>query len=303
MLSKVEKRLLMAIAVTFIILAGEVIGGLLSNSLALLSDAGHNLTDILALGLSLIASIITHQPSGKKATYGYHRMGVLAAIINGGILVAVALYIFIEAYHRIISPPEIKTGLMLTIAVIGLVGNLLAAWFVKDGHHDLNMKSAWLHLVYDTISSAGVIVAGIIIYYTGWRLADPIASVFVGVFVIVGGVSVLGEALRIFLELTPHGFDIEQISKEIAELPEILGIHDVHIWTIAPGTTALTAHLWVHEQGLGSAGKIRERIEHKLAHMGISHTVLQMECAECNNGGLYCQIQTGMPSPHEHHAH
>ena len=192
---------------------------------------------------------------------------------------------------------------MLAIAVIGLVGNLLAAWFVKDGHHDLNMKSAWLHLVYDTISSAGVIVAGIIIYYTGWRLADPIASVFVGVFVIVGGVSVLGEALRIFLELTPHGFDIEQISKEIAELPEILGIHDVHIWTIAPGTTALTAHLWIHDQGLGSAGKIREKVEHKLAHMGISHTVLQMECAECNNGGLYCQIQTGMPSPHEHHAH
>ncbi len=293
----------MAITVTFFILAGEVVGGLLSNSLALLSDAGHNLTDILALSLSLIASIITHQPAGKTATYGYHRMGVLAAIINGGILVAVALYIFIEAYHRIISPPEIRTGLMLAIAVIGLIGNLLAAWFVKDGHRDLNMKSAWLHLVYDTISSAGVIIAGIIIYYTGWRLADPIASVFVGIFVIVGGVSVLGEALRIFLELTPHGFDIEQISKEIAELPDILGIHDVHIWTIAPGTTALTAHLWVHEQGLGSAGKIRERIEHKLAHIGISHTVLQMECAECNNEGLYCQIQTGMPSPHEHHAH
>lgn len=303
MLSQLEKRLLMAITVTFFILAGEVVGGLLSNSLALLSDAGHNLTDILALSLSLIASIITHQPAGKTATYGYHRMGVLAAIINGGILVAVALYIFIEAYHRIISPPEIRTGLMLAIAVIGLIGNLLAAWFVKDGHRDLNMKSAWLHLVYDTISSAGVIIAGIIIYYTGWRLADPIASVFVGIFVIVGGVSVLGEALRIFLELTPHGFDIEQISKEIAELPDILGIHDVHIWTIAPGTTALTAHLWVHEQGLGSAGKIRERIEHKLAHIGISHTVLQMECAECNNEGLYCQIQTGMPSPHEHHAH
>lgn len=303
MLSQVEKRLLMAITVTFFILAGEVVGGLLSNSLALLSDAGHNLTDILALSLSLIASIITHQPAGKKATYGYHRMGVLAAIINGVILVAVALYIFIEAYHRIISPPEIKTGLMLAIAVVGLVGNLLAAWVVKEGHHDLNMKSAWLHLVYDTISSAGVIIAGVVIYYTGWKLADPVASVFVGIFVIVGGVSVLGEALRIFLELTPHGFDIEQISKEIAELPEVLGVHDIHIWTIAPGATALTAHLWLHDQELGSAGKIREKVEHKLAHMGISHTVLQMECAECDNGGLYCQIQTGMPSPHEHHAH
>ena len=296
----VEKRLIWAILVTLFILVGEVIGGILSNSLALLSDAGHNLTDTLALSLSLIASFMTHRLAGKKATYGYHRMGVLAATINGAILVAVALFIFIEAYQRFLSPPPINTGIMLVIATIGLAGNLLGAWFVRGEHHDLNIKSAWLHLVYDSISSGGVIVAGVVIYYTGWRLADPIASVFVGIFVIVGGVSVLGEALRIFLEMTPHGFDIEGISKEIAELPEVLGIHDVHIWSIAPGATALTAHLWVHDQGLGSADRIREKVEHKLAHMGIRHTVLQMECAECYNGGLYCQIQTGMPSSHEH---
>lgn len=300
MIQHVEKRLIWAILVTLFILVGEVIGGILSNSLALLSDAGHNLTDTLALSLSLIASFMTHRLAGKKATYGYHRMGVLAAIINGAILVAVALFIFIEAYHRFLSPLPINTGLMLVIATIGLAGNLLGAWFVKEGHHDLNIKSAWLHLIYDSISSGGVIVAGVVIYYTGWRMADPIASIFVGIFVIVGGVSVLGEALRIFLEMTPHGFDIEGISREIAELPEVLGIHDVHIWSIAPGATALTAHLWVHDQSLASADRIREKVEHKLAHMGISHTVLQMECAECYNGGLYCQIQTGMPSTHEH---
>lgn len=303
MLSHVEKRLFGAIIVTLFILVGEVIGGVLSNSLALLSDAGHNLTDVLALSLSLIASIITHQPAGKRATYGYHRMGVLAATINGLILVAVALFIFIEAYQRFISPPEIKISLMLIVAFIGLAGNLLAAWFLKEEHHDLNMKSAWLHLVFDTISSAGVIIAGVVIYYTGWRLADPVASVFVGIFVIVGGVSVLGEALRIFLEMTPYGFDIEGLSREIADLPEIIGVHDVHIWSIAPGAPALTAHLWVHDQSLSSADRLREKVEHKLAHRGIRHTVLQMECAECYNGGLYCQIQTGMPSTHEHHAH
>jgi len=300
MISTAEKSLFRAIIVTLFVLIGEVVGGLLSNSLALLSDAGHNLTDVLALSLSLIASMITHQPAGKKATYGYHRMGVLAATINGVILVSVALFIFIEAYQRLISPPEINTGLMLAIAFIGLIGNLLAAWFVRKEHHDLNMKSAWLHLVFDTVSSVGVIISGVVIHYTGWKAADPIASVFVGIFVIVGGVSVLGESLRIFLELTPHGFDIEDISREIAELPDIIGVHDVHIWSIAPGTTALTAHLWVHDQSLGSADKIREKVEHKLVHRGIRHTVLQMECAECYNGGLYCQIQTGMPPVHHH---
>lgn len=301
MMSHIEKRLLWAIGVTLFILVGEVVGGILSNSLALLSDAGHVLTDTLALSLSLIASIITHQPAGRKATYGYHRMGVLAASINGTILVAVALFIFIEAYERFISPPQIETGLMLVIATAGLLGNLLMAWFLKGEHHDLNLKSAWLHVISDAVSSAGVIIAGIVILFTGWRLADPIASMVVGLLVITGGFRVLKESLHIFLELTPHGFDIETISREMAELPEVLGVHDVHIWTIAPGATALTAHLWIHDQTLGSADRIREKVEHKLAHMGIRHTVLQMECAECFNGGLYCQIQTGMPPVHEHH--
>lgn len=300
-MSHIEKRLLWAIGVTLFILVGEVVGGILSNSLALLSDAGHVLTDTLALSLSLIASIITHQPAGRKATYGYHRMGVLAASINGTILVAVALFIFIEAYERFISPPQIETGLMLVIATAGLLGNLLMAWFLKGEHHDLNLKSAWLHVISDAVSSAGVIIAGIVILFTGWRLADPIASMVVGLLVITGGFRVLKESLHIFLELTPHGFDLETISREMAELPEVLGVHDVHIWTIAPGATALTAHLWVHDQTLGSADRIREKVEHKLAHMGIRHTVLQMECAECFNGGLYCQIQTGMPPVHEHH--
>jgi cobalt-zinc-cadmium efflux system protein len=294
----VEKRLLWAIAVTLLILVIEVIGGLVSNSLALLSDAGHVLTDTFALGLSLVASLMTHRPAGRKATYGYHRMGVLAASINGVILVAVALFIFMEAYQRFVTPPAIETGLMLVIASIGLLGNLLMAWFLKEEHHDLNIRSAWLHVISDAISSVGVIVAGLVILCTGWRLADPIASVVVGLLVTVGGIRVLREALRIFLELTPLGFDIEDISREIAELPEILGIHDVHIWSIAPGATALTAHLWVHDQGLASADRIREKVEHKLAHIGIRHTVLQLECAECYSGGLYCQIKTGMEHRH-----
>lgn len=300
----IEKRLAWVIVVSLLILAGEVIGGWISNSLALLSDAGHVLTDTLSLALSLIASIISHQPAGRKATYGYHRIGVLAATVNGITLVGVAVSIFFEAYERFMTPPVVQTGIMLTIATIGLVGNLVMALILKSEHHDLNIKSAWLHVVYDTISSVGVIAAGLVIMYTGWELADPIASVIVGVLVIAGGFRVLRESLHIFLELTPRGFDIEAISKEMAELPEVLGVHDVHVWSIAPGVPALTAHLWVHDQTLGSADKIREKVEHNLAHIGIRHTVLQMECAECYNGGLYCQIQTGMPSTHTHdHVH
>lgn len=301
MLADVEKRLLWAIITTLAILSGELIGGILSNSLALLSDAGHVLTDTLALSLSLTASIITHQPAGKKATYGYHRMGVLAASINGVVLVGIALFIFVEAYHRFVSPPEVETGLMIIVASVGLAGNLIMVWFLKGGHHDLNIKSAWLHVVSDTLSSIGVVIAGLVILYTGWRIADPIASCIVGLLVIAGGFRVLREALHIFLEFTPHGFDIEEISREISELPEVIGVHDIHVWSIAPGVPALTAHLWIHDQALSSADRLRERVEHKLKHRGIMHSVLQVECAECYNGGLYCEFKAGMPGAHEHH--
>ncbi len=286
----VEKRLRLSLAVTILILIAEVAGGLYSNSLALLSDAAHNLTDVFALGLSMFAARISRRPSDYRATYGYQRVGLLAAVINGLCLLIIALFVFFESYRRFVSPPHIDIPLMLAIATIGFIGNLVAALLIGRGHEDLNIKSAWLHLLGDTLSSVGVIISGIIIYLTGWMHADPIASFVIGIGIIVGGMGVVKEALIIFLELTPKGFHAEDIAKKICDMPEVMGVHDVHIWSLAHKKVAFSAHIWVHDQKLSEAEGIRRKIEKMLSEMGVGHIMLQFECAECENGGIYCQI-------------
>ena len=286
------KRLGWSLAVTLFILVGEVIGGFLSHSLALLSDAGHVLTDAFALGLSLIALLIMKRPSDYKATYGYQRIGLLAALINGTSLVVIAIFIFIEAYKRFLAPPEINSSVMLSIATAGLVGNLIMAWILGHKHHNLNMKSAWLHVLGDTVSSAGVIVAGLIIRFTGWISADAIASGIVGVVIIIGGTRVIKEALWILLDLSPTGFHAGDLAKSIAGIPEVRNVHDVHIWSIGHGIPAFSGHVQVHDQRIREADTIRKEIEQLLAGQGIRHAVIQMECADCCNNDIYCNVDT-----------
>src|SRR5512139_1921168 len=175
-----EKRLFLTLSITLFILLAEVVGGLLSNSLALLSDAGHVLTDAFALGLSLIASRISKRPSDYRATYGYQRVGLLAAVINGLSLLMIAAFIFYESYKRLMSPPQIDVSLMLLIAGFGLAGNLAMALIIGTEHEDLNIRSAWLHVLGDTLSSLGVIISGLIIHFTHWVYADPVASALIG---------------------------------------------------------------------------------------------------------------------------
>jgi cobalt-zinc-cadmium efflux system protein len=286
-----EKRLVLSLIVTLIILAAEVAGGIVSNSLALLSDAAHNLTDVFALGISLAAAMIMKRPSDFRATYGYQRIGLLAALINGSSLVVIAVFIFIETYKRLISPPAINSSVMLAIAAAGFLGNLAAAWIIGRGHKELNMKSVWLHLIGDTVSSGGVLVAGVIVHLTGWRLADPIASAAVGLLIIIGGTGVVKEALWIFLELSPVGFHAEEISTLISEVPGVSCVHDIHIWSIGHGIPAFSGHVQVSDQKISEADNIRKEIEHRLEHIGIRHSVIQMECAECETNAIYCNIR------------
>lgn len=293
-----EKRLGLALSISLFILIAEIIGGIMSNSLALLSDAGHVLTDSFAIALSLIAAMIGRKPSDFRATYGYQRIGLLAAIANGISLLGISLYIFYETYQRFTSPPEINAPLMLAVAVGGLIGNGVMAFILSKGHHDLNIKSAWLHILGDILASFGVVIAGVVIYYTGFRLADPLAGIVVGLLILVGGVRVVKEAIWVFLELVPAGFNIDDISKAITDIPHVKGIHDLHLWSISHGTAAFSAHVWIHDQQLSDADSIRAEIEKKLEEIGIHHTVLQMECAECENNELYCQIKT---EPEHHH--
>jgi len=294
-----EKRLLWSLAVTVLILVAEVIGGIISNSLSLLSDAGHMLTDVFALGLSLVAVMIMKKPSDYRATYGYQRIGLLAALINGVSLVVIAIFIFVETYKRFLLPPEVNSSLMLAFSVTGLAGNLLMAWILGRGHKDLNLKSAWLHVLGDTISSGGVIIAALIIRFTGWSLADPIASAFVGLVIIWGGGRVIKEALWIFLELSPLDLHAGEVSDLISRIPGVICVHDVHIWSIGHGIPAFSGHVQIEDQKISAADTIRQEIEEKLGRMGIKHSVIQMECAECESGGTFCQIQAA----HETHHH
>ncbi|HTY26486.1 MAG TPA: cation diffusion facilitator family transporter [Desulfomonilaceae bacterium] len=295
-----EKRLGWAIGVTLIVCAGEIVGGLLSNSLALLSDAGHVFTDVFALGLSLIALRIAERPSNYRATYGYQRIGLLAALANGCSLVLISIFIFIEAYRRFFVPAEINPGMMLVVAVAGLVGNIVMIRILGHDRSNLNMKSAWLHVVGDALTSVGVIVAAVVIRLTGWYLIDPIISTAVGLVIIFGSWSVIKETLWVFLELSPLGFHAEEISKTICGMKNVQGVHDVHIWSIGHGVPAFSAHVLVSDRKVSETDSIRKEVEDMLEGLGIRHTVLQMECAECAENALYCQIS---PSEEDHHHH
>ncbi len=285
------KRLGITLFITLLIFAAELVGGILSNSLALLSDAAHVFTDSFALILSLIASLIMRRPSGKKATYGYQKVGILAALINGVSLIIIALMIFFEGYKRLVSPPTVDYQIMLPVAVFGFIGNLVMALILGHKHEDLNIKSAWLHVLGDTLSSAGVIMASIIIKYTGWLVIDPLVSWLVGFIIIFGGIRVVKESFSIFLDLVPKGFDLIEIIEKIRKINGIVDVHDVHIWSIGYGIPAFSAHVVVNAQLLSEADQIRKEIEKELTEVGIKHIVIQVESVSCINNSLYCKVK------------
>ena len=285
------KNLSITFGVTLLIFVVEVIGGLISNSLALLSDAGHVFTDSFSIILSLIASIIIRKPSGKRATYGYHKIGILAAFINGISLIIIASVILFEGYRRLINPPHIDTDVMLPVALFGFIGNLFMAWILGRKHEDLNIKSAWFHVIGDTISSAGVIFAGLTIKYTGWLIIDPIISWFVGAIIIFGGVKVVKDSLWIFLDFVPKGFDVDEISDKIRKIKGIIDIHYIHIWSIGSGVTAFSAHIVVNDQLLSEVDKLRKEIETEIKQFGINHSVIQIESIKCKDSSIYCNFE------------
>jgi len=199
----------LAFVISLTVFVLEVIGGILSGSLALLSDAGHVLADALALGMSWFALRLAERPASAKATFGYHRVGIMVALINGAALCVMAALIFREAYPRFFSPPEIQTTELLAIAAVGLVANLVMAKLLHAGHnHSLNVRSAWLHVLGDSLASVGVIIAGLVIRFTGWEYADPIISVLIGGLIFIGGVRVIRDASEVLLELPPRGLDM-----------------------------------------------------------------------------------------------
>jgi len=288
---KSSQPLKIALVIVVVITAVEVVGGIMSNSLALLGDAGHMLVDGLALGLSLFAMALARRPATASKTYGYHRAEIMAALTNGTILVVVSLYIFYEAYQRFFNPPQVRTPLMIAVAVIGLAGNLAGMMLLRRGNRrSLNIKAAFWHIIGDTISSVGVIIGGVIILFTGWYIADPIIAVLIGGIILWGAVRIVRESSDILLESVPRHIRVDEVVAAIKGVPGVQDVHDIHIWTITSGLNALSAHLRIEDQTVSRSAEIVEAVNQHLARdFDIKHTTLQLECQSCPTG-LVCGI-------------
>jgi len=304
--SNTGKRFLLSIGVTFAILIAEVIGGYWTGSLSLLSDAAHVFMDVFALILSYLALRLSALPADDRHTYGFHRLEVIAALINGVTLGAISIEIFTESWARWFNPQPVKSIEMLVIAVIGLVANLIVV-FVLGGHEhehsegesetehereDLNVRSAFLHVVGDAVSSVGVIVAAGLIWYTGWQWVDPLMSVLIGILILFSSWRVLKSSLHILVEGVPEGLSVEKIGQSMASVPGVQDVHDLHVWSICSGHIALSAHIITDNLPLAESDGIMAELKQRIAHFGIEHTTIQFECAACGQGANLSASQT-----------
>jgi cobalt-zinc-cadmium efflux system protein len=258
-------------------MVAEVIGGIITNSLALLADAGHMLSDAAALALALFATWIARRPATSPHTYGYYRSEILVALVNGATLVAVSIYIFAEAYGRIGEPPEVQGALMFGIATGGLLINLVCLVILNSGKTEsLNVHGAWLHVLTDALGSVGAITAGALIWLFNWYWADPIASLLIGVLVLYSAWNLLKEAVMVLMECAPGHIDVDEVHNTLHEVVGVRSVHDLHIWTITSGLVALSAHITAEPN---QPQQILLRQIGQVLHdrFGIDHTTIQVE--------------------------
>ena len=284
------KEFVISIIITCITLLAEVLGGVFTGSLALLSDAAHVFLDIFALGLSYGAMRLASRAPSAKHTFRFRRMKVIAAFVNGATLLAISFEILREAASRIVHPVTVDAGPMLVVAVIGLAANLVVAFLLRrHNHEDLNTRSAFLHVLGDALSSLGVIVAGVVIVATGWSWVDPAASALIAVVILLGAGRVLKEAIHILNEGSPDGASVDEVASAIAGVRGVVEVHDVHVWTIEPGYAVLSAHVLLFDQALGATQGTMEGIKEVVKRrFGIEHTTVQFECANCGQGPVAC---------------
>jgi cobalt-zinc-cadmium efflux system protein len=283
---RVESRraLAVALALTASYTVAEVVGGIVAGSLALLADAVHMLSDNVALALALVAAWLATRPATPERTFGYKRAEVLAALANGVMLVALAIWIFVEAAMRLGDPGDVLGGWMLAIALVGLAVNLAAGLVLFRARSDnLNVEGAFRHVFADLLGSLGVAVAGVVILTTGWVEADPLVSILIGLLVLASAWSILRDSTAILLEAAPRGVDTAALGRRLAGAPGVVEVHDLHVWTITSGFPALSAHVLVRP-GEDCHGRRRELERMLLDEFGIDHTTLQVDHAD--EGGL-----------------
>jgi cobalt-zinc-cadmium efflux system protein len=282
-----KRALKLVLALTTVFLVAEVVGGLIAGSLALLADAGHMLSDSLSLGIALFAVWLAARPGGPSRTFGYRRAEILAALVNGVTLVAISIWIFIEAGRRLGDPPDVEAGLMLGIAIAGMAANLAAAGILRrHAIENLNVSAAMRHVLADLLGSAGVVLAALVIIATGWEYADPLISVGIGLLILASSWGILRDSTRILLEASPTGMEVEQVGRAMAEMPGIREVHDLHVWTITSGFPALSAHVLVdRDADCHAARRELELMLHE--RFGLDHTTLQVD----HVGGDLLQIE------------
>jgi cobalt-zinc-cadmium efflux system protein len=296
------QRIAIALGLTLALVGFEAFAGIWGNSLALLSDAGHNFTDVMALGLSWYAIRLGTQSANAGKTFGYHRAGILTALFNSTTLVFVAGYIFYEAYQRFISPPKVDPGILIGVGIIAFLINAGTAWLIQRGsQHDLNLRSAFVHLMGDVLSTIGAIVAGILIAFTGFNWLDSLVSVLIGLLILWNAWGILRETVDILLESTPRDVDTGQLVASLTKIKGINGVHDLHVWSITKSLRALSAHIVTDDISVSSGAVLRKEIHEIISHQyNIGHVTLQLECVGCTSDLLYCDIVESHPHEHVH---
>src|SRR3954470_3183052 len=286
----VSRKLIIASIATAVFVAVEIVVGIRANSLALVGDALHNITDTLALLLALFAVRVERRPATSAKSYGWHRAGVLAAFINAGALAAFTIFLFVEAAQRLRALAGVNsTAMLITAGAALLLNGAITLWLRGDGRHDLNIRGAVLHMLGDAISSAGIFIAALLIRKTGALFWDPAVSIAIGVLILWSSWGILREAINLLLEGTPSGIDPDAVTRAIASLDGVDGVHHLHIWALAPSRPALSCHLMVGDIPLRSTSALLTQVTEMLAHeYRIAHTTIQFEFAQCDVDDPYC---------------
>ncbi len=302
---KTSRVLRVSLSVTLVYIVLLVIAGFRAHSLALLSEAGHNLTDFVALLMSWGAVYLQGRPPSARRTYGYNRAGVLAAFINGLTLVLISFYILYEAFRRLQAPVDVDAHLMIWVAAAGVVMNGAIALLLMRGHRDINLRSALLHEIGDTLSTAAVIAGGVAIAYTGQHWIDPALSVGIGVMILWSSIGIIRESLNILLEGTPRGMDPARIEKAICAVPGVCSVHDLHVWSIGSDTHSLSCHIGIEDMPASESAVILEKIRGELnRRFHIHHTTIQFELNACEVGdGCVIPVSPGHTHSHGSHSH
>ncbi|MEP7134826.1 MAG: cation diffusion facilitator family transporter [Chloroflexota bacterium] len=299
--NQTTQRLALSLLLTLIFVIVEAVAGTIANSLALLTDAAHNFTDVIALGLSWYALRIATQPAHAGKTFGYHRVGILVALVNSTTLILIAFGIFYEAWRRFISPPVIDAPILIGVGALAFVVNIVTAWLVHKGSdHDLNLRSTFIHLMGDVLSTIGAVIAGIVIFFTQWNWLDPLVSVLIGALILWNAWGILRQTIHILLESTPENIDMQSMLDDLLTVKGVRGVHDLHVWSINENLRAFSAHVMTEDISISAGADIQRGVNEILFQKyNIQHMTLQLECEGCDPSLLYCDISE-INHIHEH---